>query len=225
AIAYAAAAAIDMAERAATAPERHDAETRASLLTPVVKAFASDVGCEVASLGVQVHGGMGFIEETGAAQLLRDIRIAPIYEGTNAIQAIDLVTRKIGRDGGAPLAALIEQCRADLVSAADIIGPSIGPITAALAAWQQATAHLLSASTAEWDKLFVASSYLRLFGIAFGGALLARGAAAAGPREAHWPIQARVFAEDVCTEAPALLPQIVSPHRRISDYRELAGAS
>jgi acyl-CoA dehydrogenase len=225
AIAYAAAAAIDMAERAATAQQRHDAETRASLLTPVVKAFASDVGCEVASLGVQVHGGMGFIEETGAAQLLRDIRIAPIYEGTNAIQAIDLVTRKIGRDGGAPLAGLIDQCRADLASAANVIGPSVGHMTAALTAWDQATAHLLSASTGEWYKLFVASSYLRLFGIAFGGALLARGAVAAGPRETHWPIQARVFAADVCTEAPALLAQIVSPYRRMSDYRELAGVS
>ena len=72
----------------------------AELLTPLVKAWGTDVGCEVASLGVQVHGGMGFIEETGAAQHLRDARIAPIYEGTNGIQAADLVGRKLGLDGG-----------------------------------------------------------------------------------------------------------------------------
>ena len=68
---------------------------RAELLTPIAKAFSTDIAVEVASLGVQVHGGMGFIEETGAAQTLRDARIAPIYEGTNGIQAIDLVTRKL----------------------------------------------------------------------------------------------------------------------------------
>ncbi len=79
----------------------HRGFERASLLTPVAKAFSTDIGVEVASLGVQVHGGMGFIEETGAAQHLRDARIAPIYEGTNGIQAIDLVTRKLPLAGGA----------------------------------------------------------------------------------------------------------------------------
>ena len=79
---------------------------RASLLTPVAKAFSTDIGIEVASLGVQVHGGMGFIEETGAAQHYRDARIAAIYEGTNGIQAIDLVTRKLPLDGGKTVAAL-----------------------------------------------------------------------------------------------------------------------
>jgi alkylation response protein AidB-like acyl-CoA dehydrogenase len=73
---------------------------RGDVLTPLVKAWGTDVGCEVASLGVQVHGGMGFVEETGAAQHLRDARIAPIYEGTNGIQAADLVGRKLGLDGG-----------------------------------------------------------------------------------------------------------------------------
>ena len=73
-------------------------QARADLLTPVAKAFSTDVGVEVASLGIQVHGGMGYIEETGAARLYRDARIAPIYEGTNGIQAIDLVTRKLPRE-------------------------------------------------------------------------------------------------------------------------------
>ena len=82
------------------------AQARADCLVPLIKAWGSDVGCEVASLGVQVHGGMGFIEETGAAQHYRDARIAPIYEGTNGIQAADLVTRKLGYDNGEVLRAL-----------------------------------------------------------------------------------------------------------------------
>jgi len=89
------------------------AAARAQLLTPLVKAWGTDVGCEVASLGVQVHGGMGFIEETGAAQHLRDIRIAPIYEGTNGIQAADLVMRKLGLEGGGTLASLLADIRAE----------------------------------------------------------------------------------------------------------------
>src|SRR5262249_14281241 len=95
AISYATAVALDRAERGEAGPARQAAHERASLLTPVAKAFATDIGCEVASLGVQVHGGMGYIEETGAAQHFRDARIAPIYEGTNGIQAVDLVTRKL----------------------------------------------------------------------------------------------------------------------------------
>ncbi|MGH8639218.1 MAG: acyl-CoA dehydrogenase family protein, partial [Burkholderiales bacterium] len=94
AICYANAVAIDRAHRAADEAVRKAAHERASLLTPVAKAFATDIGTEVASLGVQVHGGMGYVEETGAAQHYRDARIAAIYEGTNGIQAIDLVTRK-----------------------------------------------------------------------------------------------------------------------------------
>jgi alkylation response protein AidB-like acyl-CoA dehydrogenase len=89
------------------------AQARADLLTPLVKAYGTDVGCEVASLGVQVHGGMGFVEETGAAQHYRDIRIAPIYEGTNGIQAADLVGRKLGLEGGETLRRLLAEIRAD----------------------------------------------------------------------------------------------------------------
>ena len=89
------------------------AQARADLLTPLVKAYGTDIGCEVASLGVQVHGGMGFIEETGAAQHYRDIRIAPIYEGTNGIQAADLVGRKLGLEGGGTLRRLLGEIRAD----------------------------------------------------------------------------------------------------------------
>ena len=89
------------------------AQARADLLTPLVKAYGTDIGCEVASLGVQVHGGMGFIEETGAAQHYRDIRIAPIYEGTNGIQAADLVGRKLGLEGGETMRRLLAEIRSE----------------------------------------------------------------------------------------------------------------
>ena len=90
---------------------RAAAANTAALLTPIAKAFSTDIGCEVASIGVQIHGGMGFVEETGAAQYYRDARILPIYEGTNGIQAIDLVTRKLPLDGGKVIAAYIGELR------------------------------------------------------------------------------------------------------------------
>ncbi|MEQ6916779.1 acyl-CoA dehydrogenase [Halomonas aquatica] len=102
------AAQLDVARHAADESEREAAQAKVDVLIPVVKAFSTDQAVEIASLGVQVHGGMGFIEETGAAQLLRDARIAPIYEGTNGIQALDLAGRKLQRDGGAALAGLID---------------------------------------------------------------------------------------------------------------------
>ncbi len=108
ALVYAAAGCVDRAHVGVDG-----AKARLDLLTPLAKAYGTDVGCEIASLGVQVHGGMGFVEETGAAQYYRDIRIAPIYEGTNGIQAADLVGRKLTGDGGAALRALVEDCRAD----------------------------------------------------------------------------------------------------------------
>src|SRR5580700_137251 len=110
-ICYATAVALDVATRAKDAKVRTDAAARGALLTPIAKAFSTDIGNEVTSLGVQVHGGMGFIEETGAAQYSRDARITTIYEGTNGIQAIDLVTRKLGANGGAAVAAHIEELR------------------------------------------------------------------------------------------------------------------
>ncbi|MBV5266558.1 acyl-CoA dehydrogenase family protein [Pinisolibacter aquiterrae] len=223
AIAYAAASAIDTAETGESAEIRAAAELRAGLLTPIVKAFSTDVGCEVASLGVQIHGGMGFVEETGAAQLFRDIRIAPIYEGTNAIQAIDLVTRKIGRDGGADVARLIAECRADVETARAILGPSAVRLDAAIDALEIANTHLLAPATGEAARLLVASTHLRLFGLTLGGALLARGAARAGNAESRWSRLARVFAEDLAVEAESLLAQITSGNRDLDDYRALAG--
>ena len=109
AICYATAGAIDASHGDGDTAKAADA--RAALLTPVAKAFSTDIGVEVASLGVQVHGGMGYIEETGAAQHLRDARIAAIYEGTNGIQALDLAMRKVPLAGGAVVRAYLDELR------------------------------------------------------------------------------------------------------------------
>jgi len=108
------ASAIDASARAATEPDRAEAKARASLLTPLAKAYATDIAMEVASTAIQVHGGMGFVEETGVAQFYRDARILPIYEGTNGIQAIDLVTRKLDLDGGRALAEVLRSAEVAL---------------------------------------------------------------------------------------------------------------
>ena len=112
-ICYATAVALDVSVRATDASVRADATARGALLTPIAKAFSTDIGNEVTSLGVQIHGGMGFIEETGAAQHYRDARITPIYEGTNGIQSIDLVTRKLAANGGAAVFALAQRTHRD----------------------------------------------------------------------------------------------------------------
>ena len=112
----------DIARHADSEAERNAAKARAELLTPIAKAWSTDVGVEVASMGVQVHGGMGFIEETGAAQHYRDARIAPIYEGANGIQAIDLVGRKVAGDGGEAMRSLC----AELAKTADDLRASRG---------------------------------------------------------------------------------------------------
>ena len=111
AICYATARELDIAHSAKDPSAKSAAAARAALLTPVAKAFSTDIGCEVASIGLQIHGGMGFIEETGAAQHYRDARILPIYEGTNGIQAIDLATRKLPLEGGAVVAAYIAELK------------------------------------------------------------------------------------------------------------------
>ncbi|MFP4262193.1 MAG: acyl-CoA dehydrogenase [Halomonas sp.] len=125
------AAQLDLARHAADDAERAAAQARVDVLIPVVKAFSTDQAVEIASLGIQVHGGMGYIEETGAAQLLRDARIAPIYEGTNGIQALDLAGRKLQRDGGAALSGLLDQVEA--TAAALAANPELVPLGESLA--------------------------------------------------------------------------------------------
>src|ERR1700730_15902805 len=102
---------MDRAHRDPDADERGRRQVRVDLLIPVLKAWCTELGVEIASLGVQVHGGMGYIEETGACQFLRDARIATIYEGTTGIQAADLVGRKLASDGGVAMAALVAEMR------------------------------------------------------------------------------------------------------------------
>src|SRR3546814_6387482 len=116
---YEVAAGIDVADRHPDAAERAPAQTRVDLLIPVVKAWCTDTAVEICSANVQVHGGMGFIEETGAAQHYRDARITPIYEGANGVQALDLVGRKVARDGGEALRSFladVDRTLADLAA-------------------------------------------------------------------------------------------------------------
>ena len=176
-IAYNCAHAIDMQHSAESAEQAHWSN-RAALLTPIAKAFSTDIGCEVASLGVQIHGGMGFVEETGAAQFMRDARIAPIYEGTNGIQAIDLIIRKLPLSGGeavsdyiAELQGIADEARARnkpwMVSLADALDGALEDLSAAKD-W-------ILSSLAEGDKnraLAGATPFQRLLGLTAGGCYL-----------------------------------------------------
>jgi len=188
-------------------------QERANLLTPVAKAFSTDVGVDVASLGVQVHGGMGFIEETGAAMLLRDARIAPIYEGTNGIQAIDLVTRKLPQGGGehifgyiAELGEIVGEVRSSNLPG---FGRSANELDDALDAFSSATRHLqkLLADGRMDDALAGATPYLRLFALAAGGAYLARAALAGGDEERQ--ALCRFFAENFLGETRPLKERVI----------------
>jgi 3-(methylthio)propanoyl-CoA dehydrogenase len=188
--------AADLARTVSDADERSLWKGREDLLTPIAKAWATDMGVEVASMGVQIHGGMGFIEETGAAQYYRDARIAPIYEGTNGIQAMDLVGRKLSQDGGDAARALIEEMKTVLTPLAALYdGKPVERMANALAAVEDATLWLLDRKAAEdgtADVLAAADAYLKLMGDVIGGWFLARGALAAqalkadGEGDAEW---------------------------------------
>lgn len=174
-IALSCAAAIDLARACQDPAQAALWAARAALLTPIAKAYGTDIGCEVASIGVQVHGGMGFIEDTGAAQYLRDARITAIYEGTNGIQAMDLVGRKM-MDGGAAAFALLDEL------AADCMGHALtGPVLAAIDAHRLATKTLLAQDPN--DRNAGAVPYLRAFARVMGAALHLRAAKADPLRE------------------------------------------
>ena len=186
ALCYDAAGALDRSKREPDEARRAKAQARVDLLTPVVKAWASDIGCEVASAGVQVHGGMGFIEETGAAQHLRDARIAPIYEGTNGIQAMDLVMRKVVRDEGAALRDLVADLRQELDAERAALNGLADAILPELERLDATTGWMIEAAQRD-PRLAAAgaSPYLRLCGTVAAAALLARGAAAATRKRAN----------------------------------------
>jgi acyl-CoA dehydrogenase len=214
AICYATAVALDRARLGTDAATQQAAHERASLLTPAAKAFATDIGCEVASLGLQIHGGMGYVEETGAAQHFRDARIAPIYEGTNGIQAIDLVTRKLPLAGGATIQTFLGELRRTVEAVNATNHPAFGATGArlgeAIDSLERAT-QWLSARPQQDEALAGATPYLRLFATAAGGTLLAEEALAATrlPTDATADPAARIaiarfFAENIAVQARGL---------------------
>ncbi|MBP1883060.1 acyl-CoA dehydrogenase [Sinorhizobium mexicanum] len=217
AIAYACAHAVDMAHASKGDQARHWQE-RSSLLTPIAKSFATDAGVDVASLGVQVHGGMGFIEETGAARYLRDARIAPIYEGTNGIQAIDLVTRKLPLSDGAHvrgfIAELSEIAAAVRATNRKGFGKAAARLDAAITDLSDATEWLLAALDGGrlTDALSGATAYQRLFGLVLTGVYLAKGGTAeAGDGKEDTRIAlCRFTAENLLAETGALKDRVVS---------------
>ena len=232
AICYATAAALDRAHKG------HDlaAHEEAGILTPVAKAFSTDIGIEVASLGVQIHGGMGFVEETGAAQHYRDARILPIYEGTNGIQSIDLVTRKLPFSGGNAVKALIQRYRDAAAKAAAVNDPAFGRIGRrtgeAVEALARATEWMLAALQRDASAALAgATPYQKLFGAAAGAAYLAECALAAhlakaagdaSPAQDRRIATARVFAENVAVLAPGLEASVTEGADAINTFTEAA---
>lgn len=215
ALTYLNAAAVDRAHGETDPEAKREAQALADLLTPVTKGFATDMGVELSSLAVQVFGGMGFVEETGAAQHMRDARIAPIYEGTNGIQALDLVNRKLPQGRWKTLFAEMRDFIRALPNDADL-GATKPYLDDGLAALETATVWL----TGKYGDSFVdaaagATPYLRMFGIVAGGWLLAKQAAAASERLAAGEgdpaflkakiATARFFAEQVVPQGTALL--------------------
>jgi alkylation response protein AidB-like acyl-CoA dehydrogenase len=178
AICLSAAVALDLAEHATDEATRKTAADRGALLTPIAKAFGSDIGTEVASLGVQIHGGMGYVEETGAAQYYRDARISQIYEGTNGIQAIDLVTRKLPLGGGAAVQGVITEMRQTVARLKAANDPAYGAaprqLDDAVESLNIATSWLASRLATEPNAVLAgATPYLRLFALTLGGCKLA----------------------------------------------------
>ena len=222
AIAYYTNSALDVSRHHGDDEVRRANHARMELLTPVVKAWCTDLGVDIASMGVQVHGGMGFIEETGAAQHLRDSRVAPIYEGTNGIQAIDLLGRKLLRDGGDAMNDLLdemEQLDEALVATQDadcaVVQKSLAEGRMAL---RKASEWLLDPKNNDIDTKFAgATPFLHLTGTVVGGWLMARAALAAHHKSANGGdrsfleakiVTARFYAEHVLPRAHALLPEI-----------------
>jgi acyl-CoA dehydrogenase len=219
ALAYTVAAAMDRAARHPEAAVRERAQAFVDLMIPVVKGWCTETGIEIASLGIQVHGGMGYVEETGAAQHLRDARITTIYEGTTGIQANDLVGRKIARDGARALRAWLgelAELEAGLARAAD---PAAGALAAGLAegrkAIERCVEFILGRVEKEPAAVYAgAVPFLRLVGIVAGGWQMGRAVLAAGRGLASGRgdakflgaklSTARFYAEHVLAEAPAL---------------------
>jgi hypothetical protein len=196
----------------------------AELLTPVSKAWCTDVGMEVASTAVQVFGGMGYIEEAGVSQHFRDMRIAPIYEGTNGIQAMDLVGRKIGMRMGGVVADHLDRMRAldaQLAAAGDELASIRTNLAAGVEALAGATDWIIAHGLEDpREALAGATPYLRVFGIVTGGWLMARQALAAhgelagGSEDTAYlsakVTTARFYAEQILPTAAGLVPSVTA---------------
>jgi len=207
------------------------AAARVDLLTPLVKAWSTDLAVETASSGIQIHGGMGFIEETGAAQYYRDARILPIYEGTNGIQANDLVFRKLLRDNGAEAKRFMEEMKAFLKNLSRKPGDDLDVIqnamTRAIAALEETTGWMLANAKANTEALAAgAVPYLRIFSTVAGGYMMAKMASAAhqalftNDGEAHYYtaklITARFFAEALLPQVYGLMAPVMGGHKTVT---------
>jgi alkylation response protein AidB-like acyl-CoA dehydrogenase len=210
----------DLAFHGESDGDRHLHEKRLALLTPIVKAWMTDLGVEMTSLGIQVHGGMGYVEETGAAQYFRDSRIAPIYEGTNGIQAIDLVLRKLPIDDGAVVEAMITEMTEvlDEMSDHEDLGRFRDELTNAIQGLADTSAWLggrLAAGAID-DALAGATPYLAQFGTVLGGWLMAVSAVEARKRPSDFDaefleqkvITARFYGEHLLPQANGLIETI-----------------
>jgi alkylation response protein AidB-like acyl-CoA dehydrogenase len=223
ALAYTVAAAHDAASRHTDAAERARNQAYVDLMIPVVKGWSTETGNAMSYLGVQVHGGMGFVEETGAAQFMRDARITTIYEGTTGIQANDLMGRKIAREGGATVKSVIAMMRETRGQAAAQPGPAFAAIAAALDggidAVSQATDHIVAHYGKDVRSVAAgAVPFLQLMGNVAGGwmmaraALVAQGRINAGDADPFYPAKittARFFADHVMAMAPGLAREVI----------------
>jgi acyl-CoA dehydrogenase len=196
AIALDCAVALDMAQATGDAPWA----ARAAALTPIAKGFGTDVGHEVAQLGIQVHGGMGFIEETGAAQFARDVRVTSIYEGTNGIQALDLVSRKLS-DGGEATGRLLDEVEETAARARPDLPDLAEPVWRAAESLREATDWLLDHPE---DRGAGAVPYLRAFARVLGGRAHLRAAMAGDGARRRL---AAVYVRRLLPETSALLAQ------------------
>jgi hypothetical protein len=206
ALIYYTAGAIDRAKRSIDDLDKQRQQKLADFLIPIVKSWCTDTGCSVTSTALQIHGGMGYIEQTGAAQHFRDARITPIYEGTNGIQGIDLVGRKLARDAGAAARTLIQEMAA---TASGLETEQADEIRRLAPALQSGVESLITATdwlVKTWPQdrrvaLAAASPYLSLLGLVAGGWLLAKSAAAAHRRQAAAPGDASFLGAKKATAA------------------------
>jgi butyryl-CoA dehydrogenase len=223
ALAYVAAGYYDRAHAEPDAARRKQAQSAYEYLVPLVKGWSTEISIDVASTGVQVHGGMGFVEETGAAQFYRDARILTIYEGTTAIQANDLVGRKTSRDGGATARAFIAQMRATAKELAAGTGdlPAIGQrLAAAVDAYESVVDYVVAQFQGDIRAVFAGSvPYLKLAGITHGGWHMARAALVASRmltegRDTAFAQSklgtARFFADHMLVTVPGLAASVVA---------------